>query len=479
MAKQGNTINISTPEQASPSSAASWPSTRAGQEGRHRAAVNPAHAVRPRLRSCAATRHACARSSPAGELSRDRPGRCATTSRPTRSRRCRRWCTSTPRSAAFAYTGFTAGGEQPIGRAMRCAGRHRGRRGRQALRQGHVARAQPARREGGRRPPGDRRELRAHLPPERRQRRPVHLDRPRPGRAHRARRGDRARRAAAPAATRWPRPSCAPAGCWLRPGRRLRAVAAATHADRRRRRCSRRSSPATAGTPPRRRSRRPATAASCAPTGASSTSTTPACARTCSTQHVRPGHRLHDPPTIVCFEDHLSYVHRSPVHVAQRPGRPACAACRQAPPRLRRRARPAVDARLLQARVGAGDGKQRSQGISHAMMAEHYALPGPGGRGHRLAHAAQRRARLRGLRRRHDRHGQCLRHRRGAPDGARSAARRVSTAAARRRDRQGPGAAPAGPAGDPRRRRRRQGVRVRRRRQCAPCRSTSAPRSPT
>ena len=77
-------------------------------------------------------------------------------------------------------------------------------------------------------------------------------------------------------------------------------------------------------------------------------------------------------------------------------------------------------------------------------MAEQLRAARPADRGHRFAHAAQRRARLRGLRRRQHRHGQCLRHWRGAPDDAGRAARRVRRHAARRRDGQGSGAAPAG-----------------------------------
>ena len=81
----------------------------------------------------------------------------------------------------------------------RCGPRRRllGDGGRQALRQGLVARAQPRGRAARRHPPRRRRELRAHLPPERRQHRPLHLDRLRPPRPHRSGRGDRGRRARA------------------------------------------------------------------------------------------------------------------------------------------------------------------------------------------------------------------------------------------------------------------------------------------
>jgi len=84
--------------------------------------------------------------------------------------------------------------------------------------------------------------------------------------------------------------------------------------------------------------------------------------------------RLHEPDTILTFEDHLSYVHRSPVHVAQN---------------LVGNVRGLSDAhRAFAARHGlrehgylqdlpAGDsGNTGSEGISHAMMAEQYAMPG-------------------------------------------------------------------------------------------------------
>jgi 3-isopropylmalate/(R)-2-methylmalate dehydratase large subunit len=78
------------------------------------------------------------------------------------------------------------------------------------------------------------------------------------------------------------------------------------------------------------------------------------------------------PGTIVAFEDHLSYVHRSPVHV-RRGSSATCADCRTRTARSPRA--PADRARLLQ-QLHAGDAAIRSQGISHAMMAERYALPG-------------------------------------------------------------------------------------------------------
>ena len=83
---------------------------------------------------------------------------------------------------------------------------------------------------------------------------------------------------------------------------------------------------------------------------------------------------LHDPGTIVTFEDHLSYVHRSPVHVAR--GlvgnvRGLSDAHRAFAARHR-----LIEHGYLQTQLRAGDaGNTGSQGISHAIMAEEYALP--------------------------------------------------------------------------------------------------------
>ena len=87
-----------------------------------------------------------------------------------------------------------------------------------------------------------------------------------------------------------------------------------------------------------------------------------------------PSVKLHDPQSIVTFEDHLSYVHLSPTHVAKG---------------LVGNVRAMSDAhRAFVARHGladlgyleglpAGDpGNAGSQGISHALMAERYAVPG-------------------------------------------------------------------------------------------------------
>jgi len=83
---------------------------------------------------------------------------------------------------------------------------------------------------------------------------------------------------------------------------------------------------------------------------------------------------LHDAASIVCFEDHLSYVHRSPVHVAQGLV-PSVAG-------LSRGHRAFVERHglkhhgYLQALEAGDEGNSGSQGISHAMVAEGYALPG-------------------------------------------------------------------------------------------------------
>ncbi|MEN9627797.1 MAG: 3-isopropylmalate/(R)-2-methylmalate dehydratase large subunit [Pseudomonadota bacterium] len=83
---------------------------------------------------------------------------------------------------------------------------------------------------------------------------------------------------------------------------------------------------------------------------------------------------LHDVDSIVCFEDHLSYVHRSPVHL----GQGLVAGVR----RLSTAHRSFVqrfglkDHGYLQALEAGDPGNSGSQGISHALVAERYALPG-------------------------------------------------------------------------------------------------------
>ncbi len=83
---------------------------------------------------------------------------------------------------------------------------------------------------------------------------------------------------------------------------------------------------------------------------------------------------LHEPRHIVCFEDHLSYVHLSPVHLAQ-----GLAGGVQ---KLSRAHRAFVQRFGLRNHgylqdLEAGDpGNSGSAGISHALVAEQYALPG-------------------------------------------------------------------------------------------------------
>ena len=84
---------------------------------------------------------------------------------------------------------------------------------------------------------------------------------------------------------------------------------------------------------------------------------------------------LHEPQSILAFEDHLSYVHRSPVHVGN--GLVGnVRALSEAHRAFVARHRLASHG-YLQPQLPAGDpGNTGSQGISHAMMAEQYALPG-------------------------------------------------------------------------------------------------------
>lgn len=83
---------------------------------------------------------------------------------------------------------------------------------------------------------------------------------------------------------------------------------------------------------------------------------------------------LHDPATIVVFEDHTSYLDQSPAHIAGGliPNMQAmCRAQREfvAAYALRQH-------RTLTEQEAARDDGRHVAGISHAMMAEHYALPG-------------------------------------------------------------------------------------------------------
>ena len=84
-------------------------------------------------------------------------------------------------------------------------------------------------------------------------------------------------------------------------------------------------------------------------------------------QQFGPAVALHDPGSIVCFEDHLSYVQRSPLHLAQDLVGGAL--------RLGRSHRDFVARHGLVDHGLLPDG-EGSQGISHALVAERYALPG-------------------------------------------------------------------------------------------------------
>jgi 3-isopropylmalate/(R)-2-methylmalate dehydratase large subunit len=84
--------------------------------------------------------------------------------------------------------------------------------------------------------------------------------------------------------------------------------------------------------------------------------------------HAGADYRLHEPGSIVCFEDHLSYVERSPVHVAQG----LVGGVRW----LSQAHRAFVSRHGLTDHGYAEPGEDGSQGISHAMVAERYALPG-------------------------------------------------------------------------------------------------------
>ncbi|HSW07378.1 aconitase family protein [Aquabacterium sp.] len=83
---------------------------------------------------------------------------------------------------------------------------------------------------------------------------------------------------------------------------------------------------------------------------------------------------LHDKSSIVCFEDHLSYVHRSPVHVQQ--GLVGGVRALSQGHRAFVARHGLTDHGYLQALEAGDAGNTGSQGISHAMVAEQYALPG-------------------------------------------------------------------------------------------------------
>lgn len=85
--------------------------------------------------------------------------------------------------------------------------------------------------------------------------------------------------------------------------------------------------------------------------------------------------KLLDPKSILTFEDHLSYVHRSAVHVAQ--GTIGNVAALSRAHRAFARRFGLVEHGYQQAQREPGDPLNTgSEGISHAMMAERYALPG-------------------------------------------------------------------------------------------------------
>jgi 3-isopropylmalate/(R)-2-methylmalate dehydratase large subunit len=84
-------------------------------------------------------------------------------------------------------------------------------------------------------------------------------------------------------------------------------------------------------------------------------------------QRFGPDYSLHEPAGIVCFEDHHAYVARSPVHVAH--------GLVGSVQRLAQAHRDFV-ARHGLVDHGLQPGGEGAQGISHALMAERYALPG-------------------------------------------------------------------------------------------------------
>ena len=84
--------------------------------------------------------------------------------------------------------------------------------------------------------------------------------------------------------------------------------------------------------------------------------------------------QLHEPSSVLAFEDHLSYVHRSPAHLAQ-----GLVAGVQGLSRAHRafvQRHGLVHHGYMQALEAGDAGNTGSEGISHALMAERYALPG-------------------------------------------------------------------------------------------------------
>ena len=87
-----------------------------------------------------------------------------------------------------------------------------------------------------------------------------------------------------------------------------------------------------------------------------------------------PSLELQDPASIVVFEDHTSYVAESPAHVGNGLVPNVVAMCR-AQQAFAERHRLRMHRTLTDAEAAVDDGSNVA-GISHAMMAEHYALPG-------------------------------------------------------------------------------------------------------
>ena len=83
---------------------------------------------------------------------------------------------------------------------------------------------------------------------------------------------------------------------------------------------------------------------------------------------------LHERGSIVCFEDHLSYVHRSPVHVGQ--GLVGGVQRLSQAHRAFVRRFGLADHGYLQPLEAGDPGNTGSEGISHALVAERHALPG-------------------------------------------------------------------------------------------------------
>jgi 3-isopropylmalate/(R)-2-methylmalate dehydratase large subunit len=87
-----------------------------------------------------------------------------------------------------------------------------------------------------------------------------------------------------------------------------------------------------------------------------------------------PSLQLQDPASIVAFEDHTSYVEQSPAHLRGGLVSNVAAMCRAHRAFVARHGLP-THRTLTDAEAAADDGGNVA-GISHAMMAEHYALPG-------------------------------------------------------------------------------------------------------